>query len=102
MNGYGAQPTPPTPPRKKGGKKIGLRILAGVGVVVLGFGGGMLGTVAASRAGLTGSQVVVQQVQRDENATASTQGSTGGTNLSMTEIAAKAQPSVVVSPPSRW
>ena len=95
VNGYGAQPTPPTPPRKKGGKKIGLRILAGVGVVVLGFGGGMLGTVAASRAGLTGSQVVVQQVQRDENATASTRGSTGGTNLSMTEIAAKAQPSVV-------
>ena len=95
VNGYGAQPTPPTPPRKKGGKKIGLRILAGVGVVVLGFGGGMLGTVAASRAGLTGSQVVVQQVQRDENATASTQGSAGGTNLSMTEIAAKAQPSVV-------
>ena len=75
---------------KKGGKKIGLRILAGGGVVVLGFGGGLLGTVAASRAGLTGSQVVVQQVQRDENATASTQGSTGGTNLSMTEIAAKA------------
>ncbi len=98
VNGFGTQPTPPTPPRKRrsgNGKKIGLRVLAGVGVVVLGFGGGMLGTVVASRAGLTGGQVVVQQVQRDENATASTQGSTGGTDLSMTEIAAKAQPSVV-------
>lgn len=97
VNGYGTQATPPQPPRphKKNGKKIGLRVLAGVGVVVLGFGGGLLGTVAATRAGLNGNQVVVQQVQRDENATASNQGSAGGTNLTMTEIAAKVQPSVV-------
>ena len=97
VNGYGTQTTPPQPPRphKKNGKKIGLRVLAGVGVVVLGFGGGLLGTVAATRAGLNGNQVVVQQVQRDENATASNQGSAGGTNLTMTEIAAKVQPSVV-------
>lgn len=94
VNGYGAQPEPPQPPRRKKGGKTGLRVLAGVGMVLLGFGGGLLGTVAATRMGLNGSQVVVQQVQRDENADAS-QGSAGGSNLSMTEIAAKVQPSVV-------
>ena len=95
VNGYGAQPEPPQPPRRKKGGKTGLRVLAGVGVVLLGFGGGMLGTVAATRMGLNGSQVVVQQVQRDENATASAQGSADGNNLSMAEIAAKVRPSVV-------
>ena len=95
VNGYGAQPEPPQPPRRKKGGKTGLRVLAGVGVVLLGFGGGMLGTVAATRLGLNGSQVVVQQVQRDENATASSQGSADGNSLSMTGIAAKVQPSVV-------
>ena len=95
VNGYGAQPEPPQPPRRKKGGKTGLRVLAGVGVVLLGFGGGLLGTVAATRMGLNGSQVVVQQVQRDENATASSQGSADGNSLSMTGIAAKVQPSVV-------
>ncbi len=95
VNGYGAQPEPPQPPRRKKGGKTGLRVLAGVGVVLLGFGGGMLGTVAGTRLGLNGSQVVVQQVQRDENATASAQGSADGNSLSMAEIAAKVQPSVV-------
>lgn len=95
VNGYGAQPEPPQPPRRTKGGKTGLRVLAGVGVVLLGFGGGLLGTVAATRMGLNGSQVVVQQVQRDENATASSQGSADGNSLSMTGIAAKVQPSVV-------
>lgn len=95
VNGYGAQPEPPQPPRRKKSGKTGLRVLAGVGVVLLGFGGGLLGTVAATRMGLNGSQVVVQQVQRDESATASTQGSADGNNLSMADIAAKVQPSVV-------
>ncbi len=98
VNGYGAQPNPPHPPRKHhsgNGKKVGLRVLAGVGAVVLGFGGGVLGTVVASRAGLTGSQVVVQQVQRDDTTSAAGLGSADGNNLSMTDIAAKAQPSVV-------
>ncbi len=96
--GYGAPQTPPEPPRapkKKRGGPIALRVLAGVGVLVLGFGGGMLGTVAASRAGLIGGQVVVQQVQRDDTAVASNQGSTGGSDLSLTAISAKVQPSVV-------
>ena len=48
----------------------------GVGVVALGFGGGIGGAVLASRTGLTGNQVVVQQVQRDATATA--QGSADG------------------------
>lgn len=95
VNGYGAQPEPPQPPRRKKGGKTGLRVLAGVGVVLLGFGGGLLGTVAATRMGLNGSQVVVQQVQRDESTTASAQGSADGNNLSMAEIAAKVRPSVV-------
>ena len=38
-----------------------LRVLAGVGVVVLGFGSGFGGAILASRTGLVGNQVVVQQ-----------------------------------------
>ena len=66
-----------------------------IGVVALGFGGGLAGTVVASRTGLTGGQVVVQQVQRDTNTDSVSQGSTNGTNLSIQDVAALVQPSVV-------
>ena len=66
-----------------------------IGVVALGFGGGLAGTVVASRTGLTGGQVVVQQVQRDANTDSVSQGSTNGTNLSIQDVAALVQPSVV-------
>ena len=78
-----------------GGRKVLLRVLAGVGVVALGFGGGFGGAVAASRMGLTGSQVVVQQVQRSTDTDATTTGSTGGTNMSVQQIASVVSPSVV-------
>ena len=65
----------------------------GVGVVALGFGGGLGGAVVASRAGLTGNQVVVQQVERSTDATAA--GSTDGTSMSVQQIASVVSPSVV-------
>ena len=83
------------PEKKKGGRKVLLRVLAGVGVVALGFGGGFGGAVAASRMGLTGSQVVVQQVQRSTDTDATTTGSTGGTSMSVQQIASVVSPSVV-------
>ena len=87
---------PQQPPRraKHGGKKVGLRILAALGVVVLGFGGGIAGTAVAGALGLGHDQVVVQQVQRDATATAD-QGSADGTALSMVDLSAKVKPSVV-------
>ena len=64
-------------------------------MVALGFGGGIGGAVVASRAGLTGNQVVVQEVQRDTSTDASNTGSTDGTSMTMQQIAAVASPSVV-------
>ena len=61
--------------------------------MALSFGGGMAGAVVASRTGLTGGQVVVQTVQRDENT--SSQGSAAGTTLSIQDVASIVQPSVV-------
>ena len=58
-----------------------------------GFGSGLGGAVVASRAGLTGNQVVVQQVERSTDATAA--GSTDGTSMSVQQIASVASPSVV-------
>ncbi|MFR7452201.1 MAG: S1C family serine protease [Gemmiger sp.] len=87
----GAGSQPPRPPKKKGGRKVGLRVLAGLGVVVLGFGGGVAGTAAANLLGLGHDQVVVQQVQRDATA----QGSADGSALSMVDLSAKVKPSVV-------
>ena len=87
-NGYSYASAPQQPPKKeKKHNKVLLRVLAGVGVVALGFGGGIGGAVVASRAGLTGNQVVVQEVQRDT--------STDGTSMTMQQIAAVASPSVV-------
>ena len=63
--------------------------------MALGFGGGFGGAVVASRAGLTGNQVVVQEVQRDTSTDASNTGSTDGTSMTMQQIAAVASPSVV-------
>lgn len=68
-------------------------MLACVGVAALGFGGGLGGAVVASRAGLTGNQVVVQQVERSTDATAA--GSTDGTSMSVQQIASVVSPSVV-------
>ena len=82
---YSSNPQPPQnePKKSHGGKKVLLRVAACIGVVALGFGGGLAGTVVASRTGLTGGQVVVQQVQRDTNTDSVSQGSTNGTNLSI-------------------
>ena len=94
-NGYSyssAPQQPPVPQKKKGSKGL-LRVLACVGVAALGFGGGLGGAVVASRAGLTGNQVVVQQVERSTDATAA--GSTDGTSMSVQQIASVASPSVV-------
>lgn len=85
----------PAPKRRGGGKKVALRVVAGIGVVVLGFGGGLLGTAAGNALGLGRSQVVVQQVVRDEATTADNQGSTGGSSMSLVDISAAVQPSVV-------
>ena len=94
---YSSNPQPPQnePKKSHGGRKVLLRVAACIGVVALGFGGGLAGTVVASRTGLTGGQVVVQQVQRDTNTDSVSQGSTNGTNLSIQDVAALVQPSVV-------
>ena len=93
-NGYSYASAPQQPPKKeKKHNKVLLRVLAGVGVVALGFGGGLGGAVVASRAGLTGNQVVVQQVERSTDATAA--GSTDGTSMSVQQIASVVSPSVV-------
>ena len=84
-NGYSyssAPQQPPQPPRRNH-RGWGKRILAGVLCVALGFGGGLGGAVVAGKMGLTGGQVVVQQVVRDESAVASNAGSTGGADLSL-------------------
>ena len=94
-NGYSyssAPQQPPVPQKKKGSKGL-LRVLACVGVAALGFGSGLGGAVVASRAGLTGNQVVVQQVERSTDATAA--GSTDGTSMSVQQIASVVSPSVV-------
>ena len=95
-NGYSYSSAPQQPPKKpRNGKKIALRVLAGVGAVVLGFGGGFAGAVVASRTGLTGNQVVVQQVVRDNADDGATSGSTDGTTMSVQQIAGLVSPSVV-------
>ena len=96
VGGPAPQPGPaPHRARKQGGgKKIALRIVAGVGVVVLGFGGGLLGTMAGNALGLGHDQVVIQQVQRDESAQTN-QGSADGSEMTLVDIAAKVSPSVV-------
>ena len=87
-NGYSYASAPQQPPKhEKKKNKVLLRVLAGVGVVALGFGGGFGGAIAASRAGLTGNQVVVQEIQRDT--------STDGSAMTMQQIASVASPSVV-------
>ena len=90
----GAAPNP-APKRRGGGKKVALRIVAGIGVVVLGFGGGLIGTAAGNALGLGRSQVVVQQVAQSDTATAESQGSAGGEEMSLVDISAAVQPSVV-------
>ena len=98
-NGYSYSSAPQQPPKKqRNGKKIALRVLAGVGAVVLGFGGGFAGALVASRTGLTGSQVVVQQVVHEADADSSTTtNSTGNeaTTMSVQQIAGLVSPSVV-------
>ena len=95
-NGYSYASAPQQPPKhEKKKNKVLLRVLAGVGVVALGFGGGFGGAIAASRAGLTGNQVVVQEVQRDTSTDATSTGSTDGSAMTMQQIASVASPSVV-------
>jgi len=88
---YSSAPQQPPVPQKKKGSKVLLRVLACV--AALGFGSGLGGAVVASRAGLTGNQVVVQQVERSTDATAA--GSTDGTSMSVQQIASVVSPSVV-------
>ena len=95
-NGYSYASAPQQPPKhEKKKNKVLLRVLAGVGVVALGFGGGLGGAIAASRAGLTGNQVVVQEIQRDTSTDATSTGSTDGSAMTMQQIASVASPSVV-------
>lgn len=94
-NGYSyssAPQQPAKPPRK--GRRTLLRVLACVGVAALGFGGGIGGAVLASRTGLTGNQVVVQQVQRDTS-DATNANSTDGESMSLQQISSVVSPSVV-------
>ena len=86
---YSSAPQQPPVPQKKKPRKVLLRVLAGVGAVALGFGG----AIVASRTGLTGNQVVVQQVQRSTDATAA--GSTDGSSMTVQQIASVVSPSVV-------
>ena len=95
-NGYSYASAPQQPPKhEKKKNKVLLRVLAGVGVVALGFGGGFGGAIAASRAGLTGNQVVVQEIQRYTSTDATSTGSTDGSAMTMQQIASVASPSVV-------
>ena len=95
-NGYSYASAPQQPPKhEKKKNKVLLRVLAGVGVVALGFGGGFGGAIAASRAGLTGNQVVVQEIQRDTSTDATSTGSTDGSAMTMQQISSVASPSVV-------
>ena len=95
-NGYSYASAPQQPPKhEKKKNKVLMRVLAGVGVVALGFGGGFGGAIAASRAGLTGNQVVVQEIQRDTSTDATSTGSTDGSAMTMQQIASVASPSVV-------
>lgn len=94
-NGYSyssAPQQPAKPPRK--GRRTLLRVLACVGVAALGFGGGLGGAIVAARTGLTGNQVVVQQVQRDTSDAANAN-STGGESMSLQQISSVVSPSVV-------
>ena len=98
-NGYSYSSAPQQPPKKhRNGKKIAMRVLAGVGALVLAFGGGFAGALVASRTGLTGSQVVVQQVVHEADSDSSTTtNSTGNeaTTMSVQQIAGLVSPSVV-------
>ena len=99
-NGYNYTSAPVQPPKKqpkkKGtGKKVALRIVAGICVVALGFGSGFAGAVVAARTGLAGNTVVMQTVDRQTDEDGS-QGSAGGTALSTQDVASLVSPSVVV------
>lgn len=91
---YASAPQQPAPKPPRKGRRTLLRVLACVGVVALGFGGGIGGAVLASRTGLTGNQVVVQQVQRDTSDAANAN-STGGESMSLQQISSVVSPSVV-------
>ncbi len=94
-NGYSYASAPQQPPQKpKKNHPVLLRVLACLGVVVLGFGSGLGGAIVASRTGLAGNQVVVQQVQRDTSDATNTD-STDGTAMSVKQIASVVSPSVV-------
>ncbi|MGN0983964.1 MAG: S1C family serine protease [Gemmiger sp.] len=92
---YSSAPQQPAPKKHGGAKKIGMRVLAGVCCVALGFGGGFAGALVANRTGLGTPQVVVQQIAREDSAAASPMGSAAGSALTTQEVAAIVQPSVV-------
>ena len=97
--GYSYASAPAQPPKKQrkgNGKKVALRIVAGVAAVAVAFGSGFGGAILAGRLGLTGNNVVMQTVVRDGADAASSQGSANGTQLSTQDVAALVSPSVVV------
>lgn len=98
--GYSYASAPQQPPKKhkKGsGHKVLTRVVAGVCVVALGFGGGLAGVVVASKSGLIGgSSVVMQTVDRNTTTDSGTQGSASGTALSTQDVSSMVSPSVVV------
>ena len=60
---YSSAPQQPPVPQKKKPRKVLLRVLAGVGAVALGFGGGFGGAIDATAAGSTdGNSMTVQQI----------------------------------------
>lgn len=91
---YGSRPEPkqkkPRAPRNW--KALGKKALSLALVFAVGFGGGWLG---AAFNGGGANRVIVQTVQRGEGAVGTTT-STGGTELTLAQVAAQVSPSVVV------
>ncbi len=93
---YGGSQTTTPPPQKKPRKKPELKGWAKTALTLLlaaavGFGGGWLGAAANG-----GTRVVVQSVQRDTTGVSATSTSTGGNDLTLTQVSALVSPSVVV------
>ncbi len=88
-----AAPHNKRPRKHHDARGIASRVLTIALAGVVGFGGGVAGSMYASRNGGNG-HVVMHTVQRPDGGTAIT--STGGKNLSMTEVAKIVSPSVAV------
>ena len=85
--------TPPPPKHPGGHRSVWTSVLTVVLAGVVGFAGGLGGSIVAARTG-HGGRVVMQTVERPAGDEITT--STGGANLSMTEVAQIVSPSVAV------